>query len=107
MLSASAAPRWKRQMSTLPRELVSVAAPFASSAANALRRRNDGASPIVTNAIAPDFMNTLRFIRRSPSLEFGRAQRQTNDLLQPAELIPFRRQRVFAFHEHFARVVRD
>src|SRR3954463_7947936 len=93
-------------MSTLPREFVNVAAPFASSAANALRRRNDGARPIVTNAIAPDFMNTLRFISRSPSLEFRGAKRQANDLLQSAELILFIRQRVFTIQQNLPRIRR-
>src|SRR4051812_31043209 len=116
MLSASAAPRWNRQMSTLPRELPNVAAPFASSAAKALRRRNDGASPIVTNAIAPDFMNTLRFISMSSrvqrgictssALKFRSPKREADDLLQPTELVSTRRERVFTGAQHLTRIRR-
>src|SRR5688500_12528656 len=54
MLSASAAPRWKRHTSTLPR-----ASP-RTCAANAVRRRNDGVSPSVTSARAPDLTKTRR-----------------------------------------------
>src|SRR6185503_2680663 len=106
MLSASAAPRWKRQMSTLPRELVNVAAPFASSAANALRRRNDGASPIVTNAIAPDFMKTLRFMSMSSALKFRSSQSESDDLLQSAKLVLSSGERILSAQQHLPRVCR-
>src|SRR2546423_957620 len=62
MFNASAAPRWNRQMSTFPRAYPYVAAPLASSEANALRRRKLGARPRVTKDSAPDLTNTLRFI---------------------------------------------
>src|ERR1051325_8336029 len=62
MFSASAAPRRQRQMRTFPRALPGVAAPFTSSAANALRRRKLGARPSVTKDSAPDLTNALRFM---------------------------------------------
>jgi hypothetical protein len=37
-----------------------------------VRRRNEGLNPIVANAIAPDFMNTRRFIISNPAWGVGR-----------------------------------
>src|SRR4051812_45219339 len=56
MLSASAAPRWKRQINTFPFGALSKSIP------NAVRRRKLGLSPIVTSANAPDLTNALRSI---------------------------------------------
>src|SRR6185369_3446808 len=82
--NASAAPRWNRQMSTLPRAFPPrPAAPLLSSMPNTLRLRNDGLNPIVTSAIAPDFMNTRRFIVCHPP----RAKR-AGDLLVNALALP-------------------
>src|SRR5687767_382604 len=85
MLSASAAPRWKRQTSTLPRRARS------RSAANAVRRRKLGERPRVTSARAPDFTKTRRrmggrgsggegAVSRSAALELGAAEREPDDL---------------------------
>src|SRR5205823_5147787 len=67
---ASAAPRWKRQISTLPRALPRPAAPFTRSCANTTRRRNVGFRPIVTSASAPLFMKTR--LSTLPPLKIGR-----------------------------------
>ena len=63
-------------------------APFNKSCAKTVRLRNVGSSPIVANAIAPDFMNTRRFISVSSSttLEFRCAQREADDLLQSLQV---------------------
>src|SRR5688500_3497244 len=81
MLSASAAPRWKRQMSVLPLGALS------SSAPNVVRRRKPGLKPSVTSASAPDFTKTLRSMTiSSPTLEFRRAEREANDLCDAVQL---------------------
>src|SRR4051794_8364096 len=73
MLSASAAPRWKMQISTLPRALPYVAAPFMRSAAYTLRFRKLGARPSVTKESAPDLTNARLFILYHPERSEGPA----------------------------------
>src|SRR5688500_9646542 len=96
MLSASAAPRWKRTIRIFPR------APRRSSRANAVRRRKLGLSPRVTSANAPERRNTLRCIERRlriadcglrianerlASLEFRCAQRKADDFSETVQVL--------------------
>src|SRR6188768_3170988 len=81
-------------MSVRPRALPPTDAPRSSSAPYAVRRRKLGLRPIVTSAIAPDFMNTRRSIglsfvcvgAGSTPLEFRRADREPHHLRQSLEL---------------------
>src|SRR5664279_2415739 len=103
MLSASAAPRWKRQMSTFP--FCGVGIPCAYT----MRFRNDGESPIVTSASAPDLRKTRRCMSLPP-LKFGSAEREPDHVFESIELGRRRRavarHRVHAALEHLPRIQR-
>src|SRR5437763_8457143 len=88
MFKASAAPRWKSTTSVLPLPVGLRNPPLSRSCANTVRRRNVGFNPIVANAIAPDFMNTRRFISVSSltTLKFRSPEREADHLQKPLEI---------------------